>query len=317
MNSSEHPSMIKLMIKLIRANDKILSSLIDNHSNTPIDVDKSNLNSIHFKPMLTEEFKIVLKESKNKHIDDKKKLIEIEPMLKYIKPINTKKPVKITPLNHSELKDLAIRSRKNVDRKITSGLEPLEMKKYLLTKKDQTFMKEFKDAFMKFEKEFIKQPNSKVMLHLISPNVVIKKSLAGKIISVEESVRLLQKSKTNQDKTVILMENIFNIYTSYKDDLQRSHEKHKIFKKIVSNSFDDIISKYEESLNNNYDILLKNKRILQENERENKRNQISNLSDDNLQIVRELEKRGFQDVSNDIQNTDEVEFNFVQSTDDE
>jgi hypothetical protein len=41
------------------------------------------------------------------------------------------------------------------------------------------------------------------------------------------------------------------------------------------------------------------------------------LSDDNLQIVRELEKRGIQDVSNDIQNTDEVEFNFVQSTDDE
>jgi hypothetical protein len=321
---NKHQTTITFMIKLIRANDNVLASLIDDQSNQPPYVDKSNLNTIRFKPMNNQEFKTILNESKRRDIYDKSTLIEYEPMLKYSKSIHLKKTSKIHSTNiieHSKLPNLDIQTRNNVDNHRTKNVIDLDLnvKTFFSTKNDAQFKKEYEDVFIRFEKDFVRKPHSKVMSHLISPNIVIKKAVADQIISVEESVRLLEEShKNDHNKLMTLMQNIYNIYLSYTfDGKPNISENHRKFKEVVKKSFDDIIHKYEEHSNISYDVLLKNKRILQENEREKKINMISNLSDDNVQIIRELETRGIKDIPIAQSNTEEIEYVVVQSTDDE
>ena len=138
------------------------------------------------------------------------------------------------------------------------------------------------------------------------------------IISAKQLDTFLEKSFENdQDNGSILMENIHHIYTviSVEEEISIQSQNQQVLKDIVNSVFNTIVSRYNESLKNNFAELSKHKIILQENERQKKFDMNSSISDDEWVILKELQKRGLE-PNNSNENVDS-DVTFVESVDDE
>jgi hypothetical protein len=166
------------------------------------------------------------------------------------------------------------------------------------------------------------------MYYLILPNLPLREAFRGEIIDQTTLDRLVKLSNDSKEpNSSLLFINIYNLFDSInqtEDELSNLTEKQSSLLKIVKTILKNIVSRYDERLNNERSKLLKFKKNFQEEERQTKIGMNFDISDEELNILKLLENLGIQPnkqetpgmgSNNMEETTDDTEHTHIESTD--